>query len=84
MAFFVKVHPPHSRARIHDGECKHCRDGRGQATQDKGTGPTHWRPAYPAPGYSSVAEALAFMSGLGPRYTDAGFCPYCMKEQTRA
>jgi hypothetical protein len=84
MAYFVKVIPPHGRARIHAGDCKHCRDGRGQAIQDKGTGPTYWKPAYPLPGYSTVAEARAFMDGLGLRYTNTGFCPYCMREQALA
>jgi hypothetical protein len=87
MAFFVKVIPPMGRARVHAGDCTFCRDGRGQEHQDKGTGPTYWKPAYPLPGYSTVAEAKAFMDGLGPRYTitgNTGFCKYCMQEQARA
>jgi hypothetical protein len=55
MAFFVKVIPPGRRARIHDGECKHCRNGKGQVNQDKGTGPTYWSEAY-----TTFAEANAF------------------------
>lgn len=47
--------------------------------QDKGTGPTYWRPAYPAPGFPTIADATRFMDSLGPRYTDMGRCPYCMK-----
>lgn len=80
MAFFVKVIPPHGRARIHAGHCDHCRDGRGQASQDKGTGPTYWEPAYPSPGFSTVDAAQSFMSALGPRYKNTGMCPYCMKD----
>jgi hypothetical protein len=80
MAYFVKVIPPHGRARIHAGHCKHCRDGQGQVTQDKGTGPTYWQPAYPADGFDTIGEARAFMNGLGPRYRDTGECPYCMRE----
>lgn len=79
MAFFVKVIPPSGRARIHSGDCDHCRDGRGQENQDKGTGPTFWQPAFPDPGYVTIAEAQAFVDSLGPRYVDIGSCLYCMK-----
>lgn len=79
MAYFVKVIPPSGRARIHAGDCDHCRHGRGQKNQDKGSGPTFWQPKFPDPGYLSVAEAQAFVDGLGSRYTDTGHCPYCMK-----
>ena len=47
--------------------------------QDKGAGPTYWQPAYPASGFGSIAEAKGYMNGLGPRYTDTGQCPYCMR-----
>lgn len=80
MAYFVKVIPPGGRARIHAGDCRFCRDGQGMENQDKGTGPTYWHPKYPEPGLPSVADARAYMSGLGPRYDDTGLCPYCMKE----
>jgi len=79
VSFHVKVIPPAGRARIHEGSCKFCRDGQGMKNQDKGTGPTYWRPAYPAPGFLTIAEATRFMDSLGPRYTDIGQCPYCMK-----
>lgn len=82
MAYHVKVIPPSGRARIHDGSCKFCRDGQGMKNQDKGTGPTYWKPPYPTPGFDTVAEARDFMSGLGTRYNDTGECPYCMKAAT--
>ncbi len=84
MAYFVKVIPPSGRARVHEGDCQFCRDGRGMENQDKGTGPTYWEPAYPAAGFKAVAEAKAFMASLGPRYDDTGLCSYCMREQNRA
>ena len=84
MAYFVKVIPPSGRARVHGGDCKFCRDGRGMENQDKGTGPTYWNPAHPTPGFQTVAEAISFMGSLGPRYRDTGLCPYCMKEHARA
>ena len=84
MAYFVKVIPPSGRARIHAGNCKFCRDGRGMENQDKGTGPTYWKPAYPAAGFKAVTQAMAFMASLGPRYDDTGLCPYCVREQDRA
>lgn len=80
MAYFVKVIPPSKRARVHTGECKFCRDGRGMENQDKGTGPTYWHPPYPSPGLETVAAASAYMAELGPRYEDTGLCSYCMKE----
>ena len=84
MAFFVKVIPPHGRARIHAGECKHCRDGQGQTAQDKGHGPTYWHPAYPAVGFQTAIEARTYMDKLGPQYKDTGKCSYCMKEASLA
>ena len=84
MSFFVKVIPPSGRARVHAGDCQFCRDGQGMENQDKGSGPTYWQPAYPAPGFATAGEAKAFMEGLGPRYEDLGICPYCMKERDRA
>jgi hypothetical protein len=82
MAYHVKVIPPSGRARIHDGSCKFCRDGQGMENQDKGTGPTYWRPPYPAPGFATVAEARRVVNDLGPRYKDTGDCQYCMKGAT--
>lgn len=70
MAYFVKVIPPSSRARVHDGSCTHCRDGQGQENQDKGTGPTYWEGPF-----DTLAGARAFMAGL--RYSDTGLCAYC-------
>lgn len=84
MAFFVKVIPPSRRARIHTGECKFCRDGRGMENQDKGTGPTFWNPPHPLPGFPSVADAKKYMASLGARYVDIGLCEYCMREPANA
>ncbi len=84
MAYFVKVIPPHGRARIHAGDCQFCRDGQGMEKQDKGTGPTYWHPAYPAPGLLTAATARAYMSDLGDRYSDTGECHYCMKDHAHA
>ena len=81
MPYFVKVIPPSRRARVHSGDCKFCRDGQGVESQDKGTGPSYWHPAFPAPGLS-VADAREYMKTLAPgRYIDKGECPYCMKGQ---
>jgi|GEM_PF-3326311 len=79
MAYFVKVIPPSKRARIHAGDCTFCRDGQGMENQDKGTGPTYWKPAHPEPGFPTVAEAVAFMAALPARYTDTGYCDDCQK-----
>ena len=78
MAYFLKVIPPSGRARIHEGDCKFCRNGQGMENQDKGTGPTYWYPPYPYPGFQTVPEAKAHMERLGPRYSDTGLCAYCM------
>lgn len=79
MGYYLKVIPPSGRARIHEGSCKFCRDGQGMENQDKGTGPTYWKPAYPSPGVETIAEAKRIMDGLGDRYQDTGLCQYCMK-----
>jgi hypothetical protein len=75
MPYFVKVIPPHRRARVHAGGCKFCRDGRGMENQDKGTGPTYWFSAFPAAGLETIAEARQYMDALGGHYTDTGECP---------
>ena len=80
MSYFVKVIPPSGRARVHAADCKFCREGRGMENQDKGTGPTYWHPAHPAPGFSTSEEARAWMDDLGDRYDDIGACAYCMKD----
>lgn len=72
MTFYVKVIPPHGRARVHRGECKHCRNGDGQINQDKGTGPTYWSGPH-----NTFEDAKGFMENLGPRYKNIGLCPYC-------
>ena len=84
MSYHVKVIPPSGRARIHQGSCKFCRDGQGMENQDKGTGPTYWKPAFPEPGFPTIADASKVMDGLGPRFKDTGLCSYCMKEQPDA
>lgn len=79
MGYHLKVIPPSGRARIHEGSCKFCRDGQGMENQDKGTGPTYWKPPYPMPGFETISEAQRAMAGLGDRYRDTGPCQYCMK-----
>jgi hypothetical protein len=72
--FFVKIIPPSKRARVHAGDCDHCREGQGQANQDKGGGPTSWYPAYPSPGITLVAaeKRMSELTGY-----DTGRCHYC-------
>jgi hypothetical protein len=84
LSFFVKVIPPSGRARIHSGECKFCREGQGMENQDKGTGPTYWKPAFPLEGFQTTGEASEYMRGLGERYEDTGMCSYCMREYRKA
>jgi cytochrome c len=76
MAFYVSHMTPHRRARIHKGDCVHCRDGRGQENQARtGSGATGWSPPL-----ETVTEAEAYMEREFPRFTNKGKCPYCMKE----
>jgi hypothetical protein len=70
MGYWVKVIPPSSRARIHDGECVHCRNGQGQENQDKGGGPTRWEGPF-----ATVAQARTFMASL--HYRDTDVCRHC-------
>lgn len=85
MAFHVKVIPPSGRARVHDGSCKFCRDGRGMENQDKGTGPTYWHPPYPQAGFGNVEQASKWMtSALGSRYQDVGLCSYCLSKSANS
>jgi len=56
MAFYVSHMTPHKRARIHMGDCGHCRNGQGQENQAKtGSGATGWSPPL-----QTVAEAEAY------------------------
>lgn len=73
MTYFVKVIPPSKRARIHDSECRHCRNGEGQKNQDKSSGPTYWSDPFP-----DLDQANKFMSDLGARYLDVGLCLDCL------
>jgi len=75
MAYFVKVIPPSKRARIHERSCRHCREGRGQENQDKGSGPTYW-----SQGFATLPEAQSFMTKLR-NYADTGLCAYCKPER---
>lgn len=70
MSYFMKVIPPMKRARVHRGECRHCRNGKGQEHQDKGKGPTFWSNPF-----SDLTAAQSYMAGLG--YTNTGLCAYC-------
>lgn len=74
MNYFVKIIPPSKRARIHDGDCPHCRNGQGQENQDRGVGPTIWVPAHPKGGLT-LSEVEAIMGNLN--YEDVGRCYYC-------
>ena len=81
MAFFVKVMPttgPRGRVRVHAGGCPDCREGQGQVNQDKRSGPTYWEPAYPVPGFATLAEAEIFMAALD--LGDPGLCKKCEKK----
>jgi hypothetical protein len=73
MAFYVSYMTPHGRARIHKGECIHCRDGLGQENQQKtGSGATGWsRP------FDTLAEAEAYMAAQFPKFQDRGLCQHC-------
>jgi hypothetical protein len=72
MGFFVFHATPMSRARIHDGGCKHCRDGQGQENQDKnGSGATGWDGPF-----ETLSAAELFMSKF--RFKDTGRCKYCL------
>ena len=70
MQFFVKVMPPIKRARVHRGDCRHCRFGQGQENQDKGSGPTFWSSSF-----STFDAAHEYMTNLS--YNDTGACRYC-------
>lgn len=72
MAFYVFHATPMSRARIHLGSCKHCRDGLGQENQHKnGSGATGWDGPF-----SSFEEADLKMSTF--RFKDTGTCQDCL------
>lgn len=72
MAFYVFHATPMKRARIHLGDCKHCRDGRGQENQHKNlSGATGWDGPY-----ATLQEATAIMKAF--RFKDSGHCKYCL------
>jgi hypothetical protein len=71
--YYVSHMTPISRARIHKGDCPHCREGQGQENQERtNSGVTGWfRP------FASLAAAEAFMESEFPRFTDKGKCGHC-------
>jgi F-type H+-transporting ATPase subunit beta len=70
--FYVFHASPRHRARIHDGECKYCRNGRGFQIRGKnGSGVTGWDGPF-----STVQEADAKMATF--KFKDAGCCKYCL------
>lgn len=72
MAYYVYHAKPMRRARIHRGDCKHCRDGQGQENQHKtGSGATGWDGPF-----RTIQQAQASMRRF--RYTNARNCRYCL------
>jgi hypothetical protein len=73
MSYYVSHMTPMKRARIHKGDCVHCRDGQGQENQEKNnSGATGWSQRF-----ETLAEAEAYMDREFPRFTDKGKCNYC-------
>lgn len=72
MAFYVFHATPHRRARVHDGGCIHCREGKGQENQDKtGSGATGWSGPF-----ATLSAAESFMRKLN--FRDAQHCKTCL------
>ena len=73
LSFYVSHTTPISRARIHKGECPHCREGQGPENQERtGSGATGWSQAFP-----TLAEAELHMEREFPQFTDKGKCGLC-------
>ena len=72
--FFVSHMNPIKRARIHKGSCPHCRNGQGQAGQDRnGSGNTGW--SHPLDRDGAVMEAAMHLEN---GWEDVGFCKKCL------
>lgn len=71
--YYVFHATPMKRARVHVGACKHCREGQGQANQDKnGSGATGWDGPF-----ETLEAAEEFMDKF--KFNDTGRCGYCLE-----
>jgi hypothetical protein len=78
MNYYVSHMPPISRARIHKGDCPHCREGQGQENQERtNSGVTGWSGPF-----ASLAAAETFMESEFPRFTDKDKCGHCKPMKT--
>jgi hypothetical protein len=78
MSYYVSHMTPHKRARVHDGSCVHCRDGAGQANQQKsGSGAMGWSQPF-----ETLEQAEAYMERQFTHFTDKGRCKHCLSEAT--
>jgi hypothetical protein len=79
MALYVKAILATKRSRIHDGGCRHCRNGQGLQQQPVVRRcRAYWRPSYPQAGYATLAEAQGVLADLG--FANAGICADCLRE----
>lgn len=78
MKYYVSHMTPHGRARVHRGDCVHCRDGQGQENQERtGSGATGWSPPF-----DTLEDAEDYMEREFPGFKDTGFCAHCKPELT--
>ncbi len=74
MQYYVSHMTPIKRARVHKGSCPDCRDGQGQANQQKDPQSKHtgWSRAF-----DTLEEAVTHMKSEFPSFTDTDLCGRC-------
>lgn len=72
MDYYVSQAAPHSRARLHDASCSHCRDGQGQEGQHRTGAAMRWHGPF-----DTLAKAEQFMARQFGHYKDTGKCGHC-------
>ena len=75
MAYYVSHMTPQKRARVHEGSCSHCREGRGQEGQERtNSGATGWSQPF-----DTITQAEAYMRHQFPHFTNKARCGHCLR-----
>ena len=72
MGVYVFYAVPRKRARIHDGSCSFCNDGKGREQLEQRAEITGWSPKL-----GGLREAREYIRKRFPSFTDVAICRFC-------